>query len=116
MAHADIIIGYFAATRKGDVVCDGSACMIAGSYKTMKEYLATSRSKPPGKVKIRKTRFGEILTGMQMGGAYAFDAESYGRFLPLAREEGMECEDADFTPAKEGDVKFMTIIPTKTGR
>ena len=113
--HGDeTIIGYFAATKRGDAVCDGPACIIAGSYKTMKEYLASSQNKPPGKVKIMKTRFCEILSGMRMGGAYSFDAESYGRFLPLARDEGMDCEDADFRPDKEGDVKFMTIMPTRT--
>lgn len=106
------IIGYFGATRQGDVVCDGSACIIAGSYKRMKEYLAKSESKPQGKVKIVKTRFGEIVSGMRLGAAYAFDAESYGRFRPLAREEGLLCcEEVDFTPDREGEVKFLTITP-----
>lgn len=103
------IIGYFGASKRGDVVCDGPACIIADSYKTMKEYLAKSKAKPPGKVKIIKTRFGEILSGMRMGGAYAFDEESYGRFLPLAREAGMGLEDLDFTPDKPGDIKFVTV-------
>lgn len=103
------IIGYFAATTRGDVVCDGPACIIAGSYKTMKEYLARSKVKPPGKVKIIKTRFGEIVSGMRRGGAYSFDAESYGRFLLLAREEGMGFDDVDFTPDRPGEVKFVTI-------
>ena len=108
------VIGYFGATNRGDVVCDGPACIIAGSYKTMKRYLAISRDKPPGKVKITKTRFGEILSGLRMGGAYSFDEESYGRFLPLALEEGMELEDLDFTPDHPGDIKFLTITLTKT--
>ena len=108
------IIGYFAVTKRGDVVCDGAACIIAGSYKTMKEYLAKSKTKPPGKIKIMKTRFGEISSGMRMGGAYSFDAESYGRFLPLAREAGMDCDNEDFTPDQSNEVKFLTITPTGT--
>ena len=108
------VVGYFGATKRGDVVCDGPACIISGSYKRMKEYLAKSKRKPPGKVKIRKTRFGEVLSGMNMGGAYSFDEESYGRFLPLAREEGMKCENVDFTPDAEGEVKFYTMTPTRT--
>ena len=106
------IIGYFGATKRGDVVCDGPACIIAGSYKTMKEYLAISKT--PGKAKVIKTRFGEILSGIKMGGAYSFDEESYGRFLPLARQEGMGFEDFDFTPDKPGEIKFVTIAKTKT--
>jgi len=108
------IIGYFAATSRGDVVCDGPACIIAGSYKTMKDYLAKSNAKPPGTVKIIKTRFGEILAVMRFGAAYAFDAESYGRFLPPAREAGMAFEDVDFTAEKPGDIRFLTILPTRT--
>ena len=108
------IIGYFGATNRGDVVCYGPACIIAGSYKTMKEYLDVSMNKPPGKVKIMKTRFGEILSGLRMGGSYSFDEESYGRFHPLALEEGMELEDFDFTPDHPGDIKFLTITPGKT--
>lgn len=106
------IVGYFAATKLGHVACDGSACIIAGSYKTMKDYLAKAKTKMPGKFKITKTRFGEILSGMRMGGAYSFDEESYVRFLPLAREEGMELDDLDFTPDKPGDIKFVTIART----
>jgi len=103
------IVGYFAATKRGDVVCDGPACIVAGSCKTMKDYLAMSKTKPPGKVKIQKTRLGEILSGMRMGGEYSFDEESYRRFLPLARETGMKFEDVDFAPDKPGEVKFLTI-------
>jgi len=43
---------------------------------------------------------------------YAFDEESYGKFAPLAREAGMDCEAVDFTPDAEGDIKFYTIFPT----
>ena len=114
MNRDESIIGYFAATSRGDVVCDGPACIIAGSYKTMKDYLARSRTKPPGTVKIIKTRFGEILAGIRFGAAYAFDAESYGWFLPLAREAGMAFDDVDFTPEKPGDIRFLTILPTRT--
>ncbi len=85
---------------------------MAGSYKTMKEYLAKSTTTPPRKIKIVKARFGEIISGMRLGGGYSFDAESYRKFLPLAREEGMDFDDADFTPDRAGDVKFFTILPT----
>lgn len=112
MERGSTIIGYFAATNRGDVVCDGPACIITGSYKTMKDYLAKSRTKPPVQVRIIKTRFSEIIAGMRVGAAYSFDAESYGRFLPLAREEGMDLDDADFTPDKAGDVRLLTITPT----
>ena len=80
----------------------------------MKDHLAKPRTKPPGTAKIIKTRFGEILSGMSLGAAYAFDAESYGRFLPLARQAGMAFDDVDFTPEKPGDIRFLSIIPSVT--
>jgi hypothetical protein len=79
----------------------------------MKEYLAVSKVKPPGKVKITKTRFAEIVSGMRMGGAYSFDKESYGRFLTLAREKGMRFQDVDFTPDRPGEIKFVTIAESR---
>ena len=114
MNKDETIIGYFAATNMGDVVCDGPACIIAGSYKTMKDYLATSKTKPRGTVKIIKTRFGEILSGMRFGAAYSFDAESYSRFLPLAQEQGMDFGNVDFTPEKVGEIRFLSVTPRKT--
>jgi len=51
---------------------------------------------------------------MSFGAAYAFDAESYGRFLPPAREAGMAFDDVDFKPKKPGDISFPTILPTRT--
>jgi hypothetical protein len=114
MNKDETIIGYFAATNMGSVVCDGPACIIAGSYKTMKDYLAISKTKPPGTIKIIKTRFGEILSGMRLGAAYSFDAESYARFLSLSQEMGLDFGNVDFTPEKNGEVKFLSITPRKT--
>lgn len=55
---------------------------------------------------IRKTRFGEIMQGLGLGAAYAFDEESYGRFLPLGRAAGLGLADADFSRHKE---RFFTV-------
>lgn len=59
-----------------------------------------------GRHTIRKTRFGEILRGLSLGAAYAFDEESYGRFLPLGRAVGLALDDADFSRHKE---RFLTV-------
>ena len=106
------VIGYFAASKGGGVACDGPACIVAGSYKTLKAYLDITDAKASAEMKIRKTWFSDIMTGMKMGGAYAFDRESYGKFAPLAREAGMDCEDFDFKPDADGGMKFCTIFPT----
>ena len=55
---------------------------------------------------VRKTRFGEILRGLGLGAAYAFDEESYGRFLPLGREEGLALAEADFGKHEQ---RFFTV-------
>ncbi len=59
-----------------------------------------------GRHTIRKTRFGEIMRGLRLGAAYAFDEESYGRFLPLGRAAGLALAAADFQRHKE---RFFTV-------
>jgi hypothetical protein len=55
---------------------------------------------------VRKTRFGEIWRGLRLGAAYAFDAESYARFLPLGRAAGMDLAEPDFAAH---DARFFTV-------
>ena len=55
---------------------------------------------------VRKTRFGEIMRGLSLGAAYAFDEASYGRFLPMGRAAGLALADADFSGHKE---RFFTV-------
>ena len=55
---------------------------------------------------VRKTRFGEIMKGLSLGAAYAFDQEAYGRFLPLGRQAGLALAEADFSRHKE---RFFTV-------
>ena len=38
---------------------------------------------------IKKTRFAEILQGLEQGGAYAFDEVAYQRFLAQAKRNGL---------------------------
>jgi hypothetical protein len=103
------IIGYFAFTRNGHVACDGTACLVAGSYKSMKHFLAKSHPLQAANHKILKTTYGEIRTGMKMGAAYAFDAQSYARLKTLAHADGIDLPDANFLPEHPGEIKLMTI-------
>jgi len=82
------VIGYFSYTPDGQVCCDGDACVIASSEQQMKAYLQ-QLPKGSGKDIIRKTRFGDIVAGLEKGGAYAFDDEAYARFLTQARRAGI---------------------------
>lgn len=65
-----------------------------------------SRMGSGAKYTVRKTRFGEIMRGLSLGAAYAFDEGSYGRFLPLGRVAGLALADADFSRRKE---RFFTV-------
>lgn len=90
------VIGYFAFIPPLDVICDGDACVIAGSEDALRRYIGAQRGSYT-LARIRKTRFGEILEGMRRGGAYAFDEESYDRFHPLAAKAGLRLEPQDFS-------------------
>lgn len=103
------VIGYFAYVSPTEVVCTGKACVISGSNKGMSDYIAEIDPSGRQRRTIKKTRFGEILRGLQLGAAYAFDEESYKRFLPLARQEGLPVAEADFKKQKSKGLRFFTV-------
>lgn len=105
------VIGYFAQKSATELFCDNRALVVAGSEETMRKALAL-RAAVPGTFTIRKTRFGEILAGLRLGGAYAFDEEAYGRFAPLAEATGIARQDFDFTPSEPGKIKFLILDPS----
>ncbi|MBI5555349.1 MAG: hypothetical protein HY920_05810 [Elusimicrobia bacterium] len=80
------VIGYFAYTSRMDVFCDGEACVIAGSKQAIKEYIAHNSSPQDSSYITKKTRFGEIMRGVNFGAAYCFNQEVYNRFYPLAQK------------------------------
>ena len=95
--HETKIIGYFAYSSPQMVVCSGKACLISGSENALRQYIKEKLPNESVSHTVRKTRFGEIMQGLSLGAAYAFDKESYARFLPLGREEGLQLKDANFS-------------------
>ncbi len=107
------VIGYF-AIRKGTqyILCDGDACVIAGSEMAMDSYIVKLASDKPSNYKVKKTRYGEIVQGMRMGGVYTFDKRAYERFFPLAKAEGMpvvEFKFEDDEKPHEDAVRLMRV-------
>jgi len=104
------VVGYFAYLSPTQVVCsDMDACVVSGSSKAMEEYLAEIDPHGASKATVKKTRFGEIRRGLQLGAAYAFDKESYARFYPLAVEAGMPVAAADFEEQSHQGARFFTV-------
>jgi hypothetical protein len=103
------VVGFFAYKTKADVVCSEQACVIAGSQDAMRDYIAEISPGALEKTTIRKTRFGEILRGVELGAEYAFDEASYGRFYPLAVEEGLNAPKIDFEKNKKEGDRFLVI-------
>ena len=104
------VIGFFAYASRNDVLCtEGAACIIAGSKESMVNYLKEFDPTNIKKHTIKKTRFGEIMQGLHYGAAYAFDEESYGCFYPLAREEGLDVQQADFQKEQLKGNRFFTV-------
>ena len=104
------VIGYFAYLSAMQVVCtDVDACVVSGSNEAMEQYLAEMNPSGAATATVRKTRFGEILRGLELGAAYAFDRESYARFYPLALEAGIPVEAADFEEHRQRGQRFFTV-------
>src|SRR5258708_39727682 len=88
--HDQKVVGYFAYLSRMQVVCTGGdACVVSGSSSAMEAFLAELHPAGATKATVKKTRFGEVLQGLQLGAAYAFDKESYARFYPLAIAAGL---------------------------
>jgi hypothetical protein len=103
------VIGYFAFASPTEVVCTGNACVISGSVRTMKAFVKEIDPEGLKKRTIKKTLFGEILNGLKLGAAYAFDEESYKKFYPLARKEGLYVAEASFEEMKSRNFRFFTV-------
>ncbi len=104
------VVGYFACLAPMQVVCtDVDACVVSGSSRSMEEYVAGIDPDGAAKVSVKKTRFGEILQGLKLGAAYAFDEESYARFYPLALEAGIPVAAADFEEQRHQGGRFVTV-------
>jgi hypothetical protein len=106
------VVGYFAIrTGTMNILCDGDACVIAGSHKALTKYISKLMNDNPVNYSVKKTRYGEILQGMRMGGVYAFDNKAYNIFLPLAKADGMpsaEFKIDDPKPHKDA-VRLMHV-------
>jgi len=109
------VVGYFASRSATELFCDDRALLIAGSHETLRQAISL-RGGAPGNFNIRKTRFGEILTGLRLGGAYAFDEEAYKRFAPLGEAAGIPVQKFDFTPSEVGKIKFLVLDPSQPSR
>jgi hypothetical protein len=97
------LIGYLAQTSRFTVLCDGDACIIAGSEAKLKDYLAATGAGQPQPYEIKKARFEDLLRVLRLGGAYAFDEEAYNRFYPQAQRAGLKVGPEDFsTPPPAG--------------
>ncbi|MFH1282640.1 MAG: hypothetical protein ABII27_03140 [bacterium] len=103
------VIGYFSYFSKTLVFCDGDACIIAGSEQKMREYISKMNSQEVPEYTIKKTRFGEIMAGVNLGAAYCFDEEAYNRFYPLAQKQGLDIDPEPFLKKTPTDLHFVRV-------
>jgi len=88
-ALAHKVVGYFSYSEAGCAFCNDGACIIAGTDELMRFYIKQLLSKHEKIGMVKKTRFEEIMMGLQFGEAYAFDMESYVKFFSLATQYGI---------------------------
>jgi len=61
---------------------------------------------------VKKTRYSEIMKGIQMGGIYSFDQKAFNKFLPLLKAEGKniaEIKFADDPKPHEDAVRLIRV-------
>jgi len=106
-AQRDPVIGYVA--RQGiHMACDGDACIVAGSRTAMVAILEYHRN-DPAEHAIEPARCSQILQAIGLGGAYAFDEQAYGRFLPEAQQAGLPLVEEDFSDPGPTGIHLVRI-------
>jgi hypothetical protein len=90
MSFSRILIGYIARATQYQVLCDGDACVVFGSRHKFKSYLASNPQTSGKSYTIKKAWFEDILSGLSLGAAYAFDEEVFRLFYPLAQRAGLK--------------------------
>ena len=85
------------------VSCNQSQILCCdNSLKTELNRYIKSLSNSEVEFQKRKTWLSEILDGLKLGAAYAFDQESYRVFYPLANKHGYHLKDEIFTETETG--------------
>ena len=103
----DPVIGFVA--RQGiHMACDGDACIVAGSRAAMVAILEYHRN-DPAEHAIEPARCSQILQAIELGGAYAFDEQAYGRFLPEAQQVGLPLVEEDFSDPGPTGIHLVRI-------
>jgi hypothetical protein len=78
------------------VACDGDACIVAGEQAAMVAILQ-HHGRDSQQYSLEKATAAHILQAIELGGAYAFDEEAYGRFLGPAQSAGLPLVEEDFS-------------------
>ena len=103
------VIGYYALAGRNDIVCSGIGCFIAGSEVSMREFVEKSDPGVARDISIHKSRFGEIVAGLQRGAPYSFEEASFARFYPLATEIRLPIPKLDFAEAQARGQNILTV-------
>ena len=105
------VVGYFSYTQSGMVLCEGEACVIAESDDLMRTYIKNAKSVDDGeKFIIKKTRFSEIMTGLNKGALYAFDKGSYKKFSDLAKVNRLDFLNSEDMSSDESHTGIPLVI------
>ena len=106
---SDAVVGYFAFAGS-NAVCDRKACVIADTAATMRCLIDQRMGAGnAARYQMQQTTFAEILRGLRLGGAYAFEPAAYDRFRPLAQRAGLPLGPERSEPPQPGAVHLVRV-------
>jgi hypothetical protein len=106
-SHA--VIGYFASAGTS-AVCDREACVIADSAATMRQLIDQRMGAGhAARYQIRKTTFAQVVRGLKLGGAYAFQPAAFQRFRALAERAGVPVGPERSEPPQPGGIHLVRV-------
>ena len=102
------VLGFFAYAGPDEVFRFEEACVIAGSRERLQACLATHPKLRDASLTLVKIRFADVHAGLDAGATYAFDAEAFERFAPLARDAGIDVAET-FPEGEPGTLSFVKV-------
>jgi hypothetical protein len=99
------VIGWFGLNGIHSL-CDNEALVVTGTRPGLRKMMDRVEHM---KFTPRSTTFAEIMRGINLGAAYAFDEDAYAIFRPLAAARGLALPAEDFSDPGPWGIHLLRV-------
>ncbi|MFT5085375.1 MAG: hypothetical protein ACI9Y1_003434 [Lentisphaeria bacterium] len=97
----DKTVGYVAVHPSMTMYCEDESCIVVSTQSALNKLLKSAFD-DVSVFEKRKAKFHEVIEGMEMGGAYAFDKQSCKIFKHIAKTQNVTLVENIKSSSNEG--------------